>query len=1044
MIKHSFSDFSYAVNTESAKKGHKEVLVCFIYNGTEVLKKVYIPEGPGVSYIFEARKIIDQQIKSGELSAYSHRFVRRNKAKRIQPKKVVAAVNAGKPAPTAPTKPSGSSKKWVIITAAIAALVVVGATLTTYFATRNTNPSGPVVDDQYDVVFDTSDSYVKYEGASTVKAKEAYTCKISIEDTRSNTFEVNKENLTVYAGKNKLLYSTDYDLTYKEEGTSESGKNWLELSVHEKKIDGTLFISAKSIECSSLSGEGAFVFDSSSQTITGLKLKAGQSKASITEINIPDTIGGKEVKSINSGLLNGCSSLRKITIPFVGLEKEVTIDADIEYQKKHLFGAIFGDTAFKNAETPTYQDYWYTDQETGKDTHVLPESSIPNTIREITVTHYNKVTYIDSDDVSITKTSIPMGAFSNCVNITDVTVSDTSSAEVSIDRSAFSGCRALRTFTYNGNTTNQITSLTVGENAFNGCGVLSSFDYTPVKTIQKGAFSNCEGMVSVYLPSSVETIEEGAFGNYAGLIKCQPETDQSGWAPGWVDQITPVIYGLTDKDAAPITLTDSEGTDFSCLITETTVDSSSNVKEKSIYIVQYLGDYNNSPITIPDKLNYNGDDIYVKYIGSEAFMDFNLTPTIDVTCTKLISVGPEAFKKCYELESIDFEDSNSSLISVGCNAFENCPKLTTIKGLSSVTTLGDYAFYDCPKLLGDETSKFNLSNVTSVGASAFENDEALTSVTLHKDATDGKGVTFGSYAFNKCSKLATVEYNAVANESGKYTIPTYCFCRTALNPVKVPACTTDIEDAAYAYCESATQITFEGEDDTKDQNLVETIGNSAFLRCKNVNSEVILPSSLKTIMSSAFQDCYRLTGIYCKSSQITEIPDSVCYGDSNLKYFVYGSGAKINNIDRFAFAQDQLLSYVGEYTEGSSGSRKSDNVMAPELAHIGDRAFINCIGLGQWGSLGGTQYTPEIHITWPTNTEDQHGFVMGEQVFYGWYDYGTSTTNLLKVDDGWFNNAKNKIMWDTPWDVTSSGGYYKYLQTSSGTIGDLYIKRVTD
>lgn len=96
MLKHSFSDFSYAVNTESAKKGYKEILVCYIYNGVEVLRKVYVPEGPGISYIFEARKIIDKEIKDGTLSSYSYRFIRRNKKRKIKPRKIVTAVSEGK------------------------------------------------------------------------------------------------------------------------------------------------------------------------------------------------------------------------------------------------------------------------------------------------------------------------------------------------------------------------------------------------------------------------------------------------------------------------------------------------------------------------------------------------------------------------------------------------------------------------------------------------------------------------------------------------------------------------------------------------------------------------------------------------------------------------------------------------------------------------------------------------------------------------------------------------------------------------------------
>ncbi|MCQ2787124.1 MAG: hypothetical protein MJ199_01850, partial [Bacilli bacterium] len=102
MEQHSFSDFSYAVNKTSAKKGYKEILVCYIYNGVEVLRKVYIPEKEGTSYVFEAKKIIDQEMKSGVLTSYSYKFVKRKEAKNGKPNKKWIAITAGIPAVAIP------------------------------------------------------------------------------------------------------------------------------------------------------------------------------------------------------------------------------------------------------------------------------------------------------------------------------------------------------------------------------------------------------------------------------------------------------------------------------------------------------------------------------------------------------------------------------------------------------------------------------------------------------------------------------------------------------------------------------------------------------------------------------------------------------------------------------------------------------------------------------------------------------------------------------------------------------------------------------
>lgn len=186
MIKHTFSDFSYAVNIESKKKKHKEILVCFIYNGVEVLKKVYVPEGRGVAYVFEAKRIIDQEMRDGSLAVYSHKFIFKNRKKGLQPKKIVDAVAKGEKAssvPLAPTKvataktdapkestPKGNgNKKWLIIGGC--AVVVVALVLGTYFLTKSLTKPG---EKEYPVSFETTGC--EYQGDPVVKIGEKYEC----------------------------------------------------------------------------------------------------------------------------------------------------------------------------------------------------------------------------------------------------------------------------------------------------------------------------------------------------------------------------------------------------------------------------------------------------------------------------------------------------------------------------------------------------------------------------------------------------------------------------------------------------------------------------------------------------------------------------------------------------------------------------------------------------------------------------------------------------------------------------------------------------
>ena len=87
MLRHSFSNFSYSVNHESAKKGYKEILVNYTYNGTKILRKVYVKEADRVNYINAAKGIVNNEIKSGYLAIYSNRYIK-NKYK-LEPKLAV-------------------------------------------------------------------------------------------------------------------------------------------------------------------------------------------------------------------------------------------------------------------------------------------------------------------------------------------------------------------------------------------------------------------------------------------------------------------------------------------------------------------------------------------------------------------------------------------------------------------------------------------------------------------------------------------------------------------------------------------------------------------------------------------------------------------------------------------------------------------------------------------------------------------------------------------------------------------------------------------
>ena len=136
--------------------------------------------------------------------------------------------------------------------------------------------------------------------------------------------------------------------------------------------------------------------------------------ALITNIVVSDT-----VTSIGEGAFQGCSALRNITLPFIGLSETAT---DV-YQK--VFGYIFGCTGSGYSGAVTSSTYGYTAQGIVRYSSDYYGYYIPKSIREVTITK---------------QTDIPANAFYNCDLIETITLPENIS---SIGGYAFYNCKSL-------------------------------------------------------------------------------------------------------------------------------------------------------------------------------------------------------------------------------------------------------------------------------------------------------------------------------------------------------------------------------------------------------------------------------------------------------------------------------------------------------------------------------------------------------------------------------------------------------------------------
>ena len=131
-------------------------------------------------------------------------------------------------------------------------------------------------------------------------------------------------------------------------------------------------------------------------------------------------------------------------------------------------------------------------------------------------------------------------------------------------------------------------------------------------------------------------------------------------------------------------------------------------------------------------------------------------------------------------------------------------------------------------------SRYGTFTITGIYASAFENCDDLTSVTIPNSIT-----SIGNFAFSSCSGLTSI------------TIP---------NSVK------SIGDNAFSSCTGLTSITI--------PNSVTSIGVEAFNGCSSLTT-ITLPSSITSMVGGCFGNCNKLESFYFKGGLPTTLSEAL-------------------------------------------------------------------------------------------------------------------------------------------------------------------------
>ena len=325
--------------------------------------------------------------------------------------------------------------------------------------------------------------------------------------------------------------------------------------------------------------------------VTRISSRAFSKNKNITAITIPDS-----VTIIGEAALEGCTSIKSITIPFVGATKGGT--------RNTYLGYIFGTSQSNN--------------------------TVPSSLKKVVITG---------------GMSIGSNAFNGCTGLTSITIPD---GVTGIGNWAFSDCSSLTVITL----PESLTS--IGSSAFNGCTGLTSITIPDsVTSIDSYAFEDCRALTSITIPDSVTIIGEAALEGCTS-IKSITIPFVGATKDGTMNTCLGYIFGASQSNnTVPSSLKNvviTGGTSIGAMTFKdcaglTSISIPDSVT--SIGVMAFKNCTGLTSITIPDSVTSLGDDAFygctgltsitipdsVTSIGSYAFGGWTSSQTISCKTT---------------------------------------------------------------------------------------------------------------------------------------------------------------------------------------------------------------------------------------------------------------------------------------------------------------------------------------------------------------------------------------------------------------------------
>lgn len=296
-----------------------------------------------------------------------------------------------------------------------------------------------------------------------------------------------------------------------------------------------------------------------------------------------------------------------------------------------------------------------------------------------------------------------------------------------------------------------------------------------------------------------------------------------------------------------------------------------------VEITGYLGTASN--ITIPSEI----DGREVGKIGENAFYGYNNLKSVIIP-KGVYYIDAFAFSGCSKLKSVTMPDT---VLYINSGAFSECKSLSDVKIPQGVKEIWCNAFDSCSSLKEITIP----DSVYFIGSNVFWGCSNLTRIEFQSNIVkfkDGYSFDFLFYGCNNLKGIALNNSDCFTKDGIIYQynngIKLLYYPRGKTGTVTIPSYVKSIKESAFEDCKKIRNVVI------PENCALESIPESAFEGCSNLRNVTIL-NGVKKIEGWAFCDCSNLRSVTIPKS-VTSIEMLVFFGNDRLKNVYYEGSRK--------------------------------------------------------------------------------------------------------------------------------------------------------